>query len=222
MSKSEKYKQNISKYLKVYFVTDPKLTLNRQIEKIIKEALKAGITFLQLRNKEASDADLYLQAKRIKLMTDKHNIPFVINDRIDLAAAVDADGVHLGWDDLPIREARKILGPDKIVGISATIMQEAVEAKSQGADYLGIGPVFSTQTKKEAPEGIGLNAVEEIKKEVGLPAVAIGSVKTSNLQKVLSTGVDGVAVVTAISQSDNIFGDIRKMLNHFNFPDSKI
>ncbi|MFA6054258.1 MAG: thiamine phosphate synthase [Thermodesulfovibrionales bacterium] len=163
--------------------------------------LRAGVGWVQYRDKNASRRKVYEEAIKLKDLAGKHNAVFIVNDYSDIALAVDADGVHLGQDDLPVKEARKILGKGKIIGVSTHCIEQALEAEQAGADYLGFGPVFHTSTKDVgSPRGTVL--LGEIKNKVSIPVVAIGGINLENIHSVLETGVDAVAVVSAILKGD--------------------
>lgn len=189
----------------LYLVTDRNLLkAGRDFYDAVEESLQNGVTMLQLREKDISSREFYEIAKRLKDIAAKYRIPFIINDRIDIALSIDADGVHLGREDLPCSIARKIMGDNKIIGISAGCVDEAVEAERDGADYIGAGAVFYTGTKKDIGEAIGLLNLKEIKDAVKIPVVAIGGIKYSNAPDVMRTGVDGISVVSEIMASDDI------------------
>jgi thiamine-phosphate pyrophosphorylase len=163
--------------------------------------LRAGVGWVQYRDKNASRRKVYEEAIKLKDLAGKHNAVFIVNDYSDIALAVDADGVHLGQDDLPVKEARKILGKGKIIGVSTHCIEQALEAEQAGADYLGFGPVFHTSTK-DAGSPRGTVLLEEIKNKVSIPVVAIGGINLENIHSVLETGVDAVAVASAILKGD--------------------
>lgn len=189
----------------LYLVTDRNLLrAGRDFYDAVEEALQNGVTMLQLREKDISSKEFYEIAVRLKDIAAKYRVPFIINDRIDIALSVDADGVHLGQEDLPCSTARKIMGDNKIIGISAGCVDEAVEAERDGADYIGAGAVFYTGTKKDIGEAIGLLNLKKIKEAVKIPVVAIGGIKYSNAPDVMRTGVDGISVVSEIMASDDI------------------
>lgn len=191
--------------LSLYLVTDRSLLkAGRDFYDAVEEALQNGVTMLQLREKDISSREFYEIALRLKDIAAKYRVPFIINDRIDIALSVDADGVHLGQEDLPCSIARKIMGDNKIIGISAGCVDEALEAERSGADYIGAGAVFYTGTKKDIGEAIGLLNLEKIKEAVHIPVVAIGGIKYSNAPDVMRTGVDGISVVSEIMASDDI------------------
>lgn len=189
--------------LTLYAVTDRSWIKERTLVEQIEEALEGGITFLQLREKHLPEDQLVEEAKKIKELTNKYQVPFIINDNIALARKVDADGVHLGQDDMNVREARKLLGPDKIIGVSAHNVVEALEAQEGGADYLGVGAVHVTSTKEDANK-ISTDEIRKICDTVKIPVVGIGGIKKDNIQVLKGTGVDGVAVVSAIFAAEDI------------------
>lgn len=166
---------------------------------IAKEAICGGATVVQLREKKAESGELLQLAHEIKKLTEKAQIPFIINDRLDVGLAVDADGVHLGQQDIPIEVARRLLGSQRIIGVSATNLREAIEAEQQGADYLGVGPIFSTPSKDDAAKPMGLHGLRAIRRNVGIPLVAIGGICEENVDQVLRAGADGIAVISAIA-----------------------
>ena len=189
---------------KLYLITDRSFLNGRSLKDCVEAAIKGGVTLVQVREKDASTREFYKIAKEVKEITSKYNIPLLINDRIDIALAIDAEGVHLGQSDMPIKLARKILGEDKIIGISANTLEEALEAQKAGADYLGIGPVFYTGTKKDIDEPIGIHGLKEITENIRIPSVAIGGINKENAKSVLETGVNGISVISAILRSENI------------------
>lgn len=187
----------------LYLVTDRALSLGRTNLEIIEAAISGGTTLVQLREKDASTRGFYQEGLRIKDYLEAADIPLIINDRIDIALALDADGVHLGQEDMPVDVARKILGPHKIIGASAFTTEEAVAAESMGADYLGLSPIFVTRTKPELAEEIGIQGIPSFKRVVNIPLVGIGCMDTSNAYEAVRAGLHGVAVVSAIcSQKD--------------------
>lgn len=166
---------------------------------IAREAISGGATVIQLRDKASSSRMMLEQAWEIKKLTEEAKIHFVVNDRIDIALAVGADGVHLGQDDIPLSIARKILGKEKIIGITATNLKEAMEAEQEGADYLGVSPIFATPSKEDAGEPIGVEELARIRKHVNIPIVAIGGIMKDNIVQVIAAGADGVAVISAVA-----------------------
>lgn len=186
----------------LYLVTDRELLGERDLVDSIERAIQGGITLVQLREKSVSTLEFLQMALRVKEITSRYHIPLIINDRLDIALAVDADGLHVGQDDLPMLKARELF-PHKLIGVSASTLTEALLAQLQGADYIGVGAIFKTTTKTEAPE-VSLEQLELIKKSVTIPVVAIGGINRTNLQQVMATGIDGVSVVSAILAQENI------------------
>ena len=187
----------------LYAVTDRTWVKDTTLMDQVKEALEGGITFLQLREKHLSKEEFIKEAREMKELSKEYKVPFVINDNIEVALAVDADGVHIGQNDMSVEEARKLLGEDKIIGVSAHNVEEAIKAQKGGADYLGVGAVCATSTKKDA----NVVSKEEIKKichTVEIPVVAIGGIKKENIKTLEGTDVDGVAVVSAIFAAKDI------------------
>ena len=167
---------------------------------IVEKALQAGVTVLQLREKTATTRDFYQLALRIKPIARQYNVPLLINDRLDIALAVDADGVHVGQEDLPVAVVRRLIGPDKILGATAATVAAAQTAEREGADYIGSGAMFPTLTKP-GKQVLSLNMLAQIKQAVQVPVVAIGGITADNLLTLKITGVDGLAVVSAIMNS---------------------
>ena len=184
----------------LYALTDRAWAKEVTLMEQVKQALKGGITFLQLREKKLSEGEFIKEAREI---------PFVINDNIKVALEVDADGVHIGQDDMSVEEARKLLGEDKIIGVSAHNVKEALKAQKGGADYLGVGAVCATSTKKDA-NVVSKEEIKKIKEAVDIPIVAIGGIKKDNIDALTGTGIDGVAVVSAIFGAKDIIKDTKE------------
>jgi thiamine-phosphate pyrophosphorylase len=196
----------------LYLVTDRRWLGERTLWDSVEEAIRGGVTLVQLREKEISSKDYLELAQRVKEVTDRHGIPLIINDRIDIALAMDADGVHLGPEDLIVPLARKLLGDGKIIGASAASVNEALLFQTQGADYLGVGAVFPTATKR-GTEKVGLEELRGIKSAIHIPVVAIGGINAENATPVMETGVDGVAVVSAIMAQTDIRDAAQRLLS---------
>jgi thiamine-phosphate pyrophosphorylase len=187
----------------LYLVTDRDLSRGRSNMEIVQAAVRGGVTVVQLREKDAGTRDFYEEGLRIKRFLSERNIPLIINDRIDIMLALDADGVHLGKDDMPPAVARRLIGPEKILGVSVFDPKEAREAEAIGADYLGLSPIFVTATKPELTKQIGIEGIGPIRKAVAIPLVGIGALKAGNAYEAVGAGLDGVAVVSGIvSQED--------------------
>lgn len=187
----------------LYLVTDRRFLGDRDLCESIEKAIKGGVTVVQLREKDMTSMEFYHIAKSVKKITDKYNVPLIINDRLDIALAVDADGIHIGPDDLPISEARKLLGPKKIIGSSTCNVEEAINAQNQGANYLGVGAMFPTSTKKNTDD-VTIEELTNIKNSVDIPIVAIGGINETNASTVMNTQINGLAVVSAILGKENI------------------
>jgi thiamine-phosphate pyrophosphorylase len=187
----------------LYLVTDRTVLGDRDLVQSIEQAIQGGVSLVQLREKSVSTREFFQLAIKVKELSARCRIPLIINDRLDIALAVDADGLHVGQDDLPLFKARELLGAHKIIGVSAGTIEEALLAQRQGADYIGVGAVFSTATKPDASE-VSLEQLEQIKKSVTIPVVAIGGINETNLKQVLTAGIDGVSVVSAILAKPDI------------------
>lgn len=198
----------------LYICTDRTLMSSLTIEASVEQAILGGADVIQLRDKHASARELYNMACSVKKVTDTYHVPLIINDRVDIAAAVDAAGVHLGQSDMPVLAARGILGPDKIIGVSAATVAEAQLAETQGADYLGIGAIYTTVTKQNT-RPVTLPLLREIKQSVGIPMVAIGGIHADHAAEVAATGVDGIAVVSAVVAQPDIAEAARNMKRIF-------
>lgn len=185
-----------------YLVTDRQLCGRRSLFSIVELALRGGVNVVQYREKEASTRQMIEEAKSLLDLCLQYGALFVVNDRVDVALAVNAPSVHLGQEDMSLPLARKILGPDVIIGISASSVQEAKEAEKQGADCIGASAVFATPTKAEAP-ALGLEGLAQICQAVSIPVIGIGGLNTDNAASVLAVGARGVAVVSAIMAADN-------------------
>lgn len=188
---------------RLYYVTDEALPL-QQLCHIVEEAVKGGVTLVQLREKKTSGLVFYEKAKKLKALLAKYEVPLIINDRIDIALAVNADGVHIGQNDLPLPIVKKMVPESMLVGVSVQTADQAYEAEKNGADYLGIGSVFPTKTKKDA-KLLPKNKLAEIANAVAIPSVAIGGIDLHNAQQLLDQGVNGIAVVSAITKAKNPF-----------------
>ncbi|WP_161821392.1 thiamine phosphate synthase [Sporotomaculum syntrophicum] len=187
----------------LYLVTDRAILEGRDLYHAVEAALQGGVTLVQLREKHTSSRDFYQIALGLKDLTCKYQVPLLINDRLDIALAVDADGIHIGQEDLPLQVVREMLGPQKIVGYSVANIEEAVYGERNGADYLGAGPVYATQTKSTPIEPLGVEGLRSIKEAVSIPVVGIGGINVRNVSQVRRSGVDGISVVSAILGSFN-------------------
>jgi thiamine-phosphate pyrophosphorylase len=191
-------------YLRLYVITDRLLSRGRSHAEVVRKAIDGGATCIQLREKDASSRKLYLLACELRAITREKGAIFIINDRLDIALAVGADGVHLGQDDLPVDAVRGITPPEMILGVSVENARQAREAQAMGASYLGAGAVFATATKADAGEPIGLQAIADICREVDIPVVGIGGINVHNTGQVIKAGAAGVAVISAVVAADDI------------------
>lgn len=192
----------------IYLVTDEGCLQGRALLDCVREALEGGVTLVQYRAKTASSAEMYAEALQLKALCDSFNVPLIINDRLDIAMAVGAAGVHLGQDDLPCAAARRILGEEYLIGVSAHNPTEAKAALQSSADYLGCGAVFGTATKADVKK-LGTEGLEAICKAKGLPVVGIGGVTADNYREVRAAGADGAAIVSGILAQPDIRATVR-------------
>jgi len=184
--------------LSLYLVTDRRLSLGKTTCEVVAEAIAGGVTAVQLREKHCSTREFIDEARLVKKLLQGTAIPLIINDRIDVALAVEAEGVHLGQQDMSISDARRLAGSRLIIGISAESLADALRAEAEGADYIGISPVFATATKTDTAKPLGLAGIRLIREAVRLPLVGIGGISVDNAIEVLRAGADGVAVVSAV------------------------
>ncbi len=189
--------------LSLYLVTDSSLSRGRSTEYIVEEAVKGGVTIVQLREKELPTPEFIDLARRVKSILDRYNVPLIINDNVDVALAVDAAGVHVGQSDMAYVDVRKLLGDDKIIGLSVENQQEVLEANDLDVDYIGISPLHSTPTKTDTAQPFGVDGCKIAVNRSNHPSVAIGGISLSNVAQTMDCGVDGVAVVSAIVSADD-------------------
>jgi len=202
----------LSKIKGYYFITDSDLSKSGNISDV-KNAVESGVGVVQYRNKSGSTKEMYEEAVKLKEICK--NIIFLINDRIDIAIAVDADGVHIGQDDMPYKIARKMLGKNKIIGVTVHNVQEAKDAEKIGADYLGVSPVFSTDTKPDAGKPAGINIIKDIKRICKIPLIAIGGINLLNAEEVVKAGADGLCAISAVVAKDDVKAEIIKFQKLF-------
>lgn len=196
--------------LRLYAVTDRSWLRGSTLYEQVEKALRGGATFIQLREKSLDTESFIEEAGQIKILCEKYHVPFVINDNVEVALAVGADGVHVGQGDMAASDARKKLGAGKIIGVTARTVEQAAEAERQGADYLGTGAVFATSTKGDAKE-ISHGTLKEICRSVSIPVVAIGGITAGNVMELKGTGIEGVAVVSAVFASEDIESAAREL-----------
>lgn len=182
----------------LYLVTDRGLSQNRSMEEIIEAAIAGGVTVVQLREKGMPEEEFIREAVRLRRITEKLGVPLIVNDSLRVAQACGADGIHLGQEDMSCSTARALLGADPIIGISVSNVDEALQAVADGADYLGVSPIFRTPTKTDTPPPVGIEGLRNIRSRISLPLVAIGGISARNVAEILQAGADGIAVVSAI------------------------
>lgn len=195
----------------LYAVTNSKLESKQSLIEQVESALKGGITCLQLREKDMDEATFLSEAIEMKKLCEKYNVPLIINDNVNIAIQAGANGVHVGQSDMEVSEVRKLVGDNMIIGVSAHTVEEAKAAEAGGADYLGVGAIYQTTTKQDATY-VTLNELKRICNSVKIPVVAIGGMDRNTISKLSGTGVDGVAMVSAIFAADNIEQECRKLL----------
>ncbi len=198
----------------LYVITDHNLSRGRSNEEVVEAAITGGADIIQLRDKGRTAKQLLQEALKLRNITRRRGVLFIVNDRVDLVLAVDADGVHLGQDDLPLKYARKLLGDDKIIGVSAQNVEQAVQAEKDSADYVAVSAIFSTPTKPDA-QSLGLEAITNIKRNVGIPVVAIGGIKEENAAQVRKAGADCIAVISAVVSAVDIEKAARNLREKF-------
>jgi thiamine-phosphate pyrophosphorylase len=197
--------------LALYVITDETIAGGRSPVEIAQQAVAGGADVIQLRDKGRSCAELAAAGREIAAITRKAGAVFIVNDRLDVAMACGADGVHLGQDDLPVSTARQLAPPGFIIGVSVGTVEEAMEAEREGADYLALSPTFSTASKVNAGPGIGLGRLREIRKVVSIPVIAIGGITRQNVRDVIAAGADGIAVISAVVASPDITAAAREL-----------
>lgn len=189
--------------LALYLVTARYDWKEEDFLKKVEEACRSGVTLVQLREKECSTREYYELAKKVKTITDTYQIPLIIDDRVDICLVVDASGVHIGADELPVEVVRNMIGNDKILGVTAKTVERALEAEKHGADYLGVGAIYPTTTKV-ITQPTSIATLKDIAATVSIPIVAIGGIKEDNMEPLEGTGIAGVAIVSEIMKADNI------------------
>ncbi|WP_377888511.1 thiamine phosphate synthase [Alkalihalobacillus sp. R86527] len=194
------------KDFKLYVITGEEYHPGSSLVEVMEESILGGAKIIQLRDKKSSKKVILEKAKVLRELTIKHNVTFIVNDHIDIALAVDADGIHLGQDDLPISVARKIIGSDKIIGISTHKIEEARQAQKEGADYIGAGPVYATNSKSDVVDPVTTSYIREVASEISIPFVAIGGIKLHNVDEVLAAGASRICVISEVVGSSNVRG----------------
>lgn len=196
----------------LYVITDQELSGGRNHLEIARAAMAGGADVIQLRDKHTSGRKLYETGLQIRRLTRELEVTYIVNDRLDIALATDADGVHVGQDDIPAPVARQLIGPDKIVGVSVSTAEEALRGERDGADYLGVGPVFEARSSKnDAGEPRGLTLLNSVRRICQLPVIAIGGIQMQNIREVIRAGADGIAVISAVVSAENITAAARNL-----------
>ena len=197
-------KDKLAESLLLYAVTDRHWLGERTLYDVVRESLDGGVTFLQLREKDLDDENFYEEAVRLQEMARSYGVPFVVNDNVDIAVRMDADGVHVGQSDMEAGDVRALIGPDKILGVSAQTVEQAVLAEQRGADYLGVGAVFPTGSKDDADD-VSFETLKAICEAVSIPVVAIGGITLHNTPELAGSGICGIAVISAIYGQSDIY-----------------
>lgn len=199
----------------LYLVADTGTTEKKKLWEKVGSAIKGGCTMVQLREKDGTMKEFYQDAAALKRITDVYGVPLIINDRLDLMLALDAQGIHVGQKDMPASVVRQLIGTEKIMGVSAHNLEEAVRAERDGADYIGVGAMFSTNTKKDA-KSVTIKTLQEIAKAVSIPIVAIGGINHRNVKYLRETGINGIAVVSAILGEIQAYDAAKRLKNEIS------
>ncbi|MFQ8704985.1 MAG: thiamine phosphate synthase [Thomasclavelia sp.] len=202
--------------LKLYLVTDRQWLNGRKLTDDLEKAILGGVTIIQLREKNLTNEEFINIAKDVKKLCQKYDIPLIINDNLEVALAVDSDGIHIGQDDLPALIVRKQIGTNKILGVSVHNLEEALQAKRDGADYVGVGAIFPTETKNDATN-ITLDKLQEICSNIDIPVVAIGGITIDNVSKLKNINIAGVAVVSAIMKANDIITNTNQLVRMLGY-----
>ncbi|MDF2668799.1 MAG: thiE [Paenibacillus sp.] len=209
------------KEFKLYVITGEMFHPGRPMLEVMEQAMIGGADIIQLRDKSSSKREVLLKARGLRELTRRYGVTFIVNDHIDVALAVDADGIHLGQDDLPIAEARRIVGPDKWIGISTHAIGEARQAELEGADYIGVGPVFETKSKVDVVAPVSTEYVRQVAAEVSIPFVAIGGIKLHNVDQVLESGATRICAISEIVGSEDVAGTCRAFLERIELANGR-
>ncbi len=212
--KRDKFTEKIKSW-KLYLLTESVLSPGISTFEVVKKAIKGGVGAVQLREKDMDIKERFYLGRKVRKLTEKNNVDFIVNDRVDLAMALDADGVHLGQEDFPPGEARKLLGDDKIIGLSASSPEQIENIKKDVVDYIGFGSVFATKSKRVERErqSVGLKNLERAAQKSSVPLIAIGGISPENVSEVIGAGADGAAIISALTQAEDITGTAENMLN---------
>ena len=203
-------KRELLSTIRLYVIADKRICGSRDIEAMVSESIAGGAEMIQYRDKESDDHVFLETASKLQAICKSRNIPFIINDRVEIALEINADGVHVGQEDIPLTVARKRLDPEKIVGVSATSIKQAIQAEKNGADYIGIGPIFDTLSK-EIEKPIGMDIITAAESRLRIPFFAIGGINMSNLDELIQAGGSRIAVISAVILSDDIRSSAQKL-----------
>ena len=203
-------REKLAESLLLYAVTDRHWLGDRTLYDVVRESLDGGVTFLQLREKDLDNEHFYEEAVKLQAMAKEYNVPFVVNDNVDIAVKMNADGVHVGQHDMEAGDVRALIGPDKILGVSAQTVEQALLAEKRGADYLGVGAVFPTGSKDDAVE-VSHETLKAICEAVSIPVIAIGGITVDNTSSLAGTGICGIAVISAIYGQEDILEATKKL-----------
>lgn len=201
---------------KLYAITGEEFHPGRSLETVMEEAILGGVDIIQLRDKKSNKREVLEKARMLRELTRKYDVTFIVNDHIDVALSVDADGIHIGQEDLPLVEARKIVGPNKIIGVSTHRIEEAREAERDGADYIGVGPVFPTKSKEDVVDPVTTEYVRQVASEIKIPFVAIGGIKLHNVDQVLAAGATRICAISEIVGSSDVKKTCEQFLEKIN------
>lgn len=210
--KRKEMREKLWKSLRLYAVTDRHWLGERSLGEVVRESLEGGVTFLQLREKNLDEGRFYEEAVELQELAQTYGVPFVVNDNVEIALRMNADGVHVGQSDMEAGDVRALLGPDKILGVSAQTVEQAVLAEKRGADYLGVGAVFPTGSKDDA-DAVSLETLRDICRAVSIPVVAIGGITRDNISELAGSGIAGIAVISAIYAQPDIRKAAEKLMD---------
>ncbi|MGN7311892.1 thiamine phosphate synthase [Alkalicoccobacillus gibsonii] len=192
------------KDFRLYAITGEEFHPGKELVEVMEQAILGGVDIIQLRDKKSSKLEVLKKAQKLRELTKKYDVPFIVNDHIDVALAVEADGIHVGQDDLPLADVRKIVGPDMIIGISTHKLEEAKKAEEGGADYIGVGPIFPTNSKEDVVDPVTTSYIQQIETDITIPYVAIGGIKRHNLKEVMAAGAKRVCMITEIVEATDV------------------
>ncbi len=197
--------------IQLYVIADKEICGKKDIEKVVMQTIEGGAEMVQYRDKESNDENFLETALKLKSICKARSVPFIVNDRVEIAIKIDADGVHVGQEDMPLAEVKKKLNPSKIIGVSALTIEQAMKAEREGADYVGVGPIFDTSSKK-IDKPLGLDLIRKSKDNLSIPFFAIGGINSSNLDDLIRSGGTRIAVISALVLSHNVKTSTSKLL----------